>query len=242
MSILSRFNQTNLQQLALLIDPDKYDEQRFRLQIQAANRAKVDYIFLGGSLISNDGIGISIQLIKQLTDIPVAIFPGNGTHFHESTDAILFLSLISGRNPELLIGNHVHTAPLIKRKGVEAIPTGYILVESGRLTTAQYMSNTLPIPHDKADVAVATAIAGEMLGLKTIYLDAGSGADKPVSENMIRQVKANISLPLIVGGGIRDANTALLSANAGADIIVVGNAAEENPELLMDIAMKLHQY
>jgi putative glycerol-1-phosphate prenyltransferase len=154
--------------------------------------------------------------------------------------AILFLSLISGRNADLLIGNHVHVAPLIKAKKIEAIPTGYMLIESGKLTTAQYMSSTLPIPHDKADVAVATAIAGELLGLKVIYLDGGSGAENHVSQEMIARVKSNVNLPLIVGGGIRTVEDAKRIAEAGADLIVVGNAAEEKPDLILEMTNILH--
>ena len=165
----------------------------------------------------------------------MVIFPGNGTHLHKNADAILFLSLISGRNADLLIGNHVHVAPLIKAMKMESIATGYMLIESGKLTTAQYMSNTIPIPQNKADVAVATAIAGEMLGLKAIYMDAGSGADSPINSTMIEEVKAAINIPLIIGGGIRDTATAKRITDAGADIIVVGNAAEQNPEIIKKI-------
>jgi putative glycerol-1-phosphate prenyltransferase len=181
-----------------------------------------------------------MKIIKELTNIPVIIFPGNVTHLHDDADAVLFLSLISGRNPDLLIGNHIHVAPTLKRKGIETIPTGYMLIESGKITSAQYISNTIPIPREKPDIAIATAIAGELLGLKAIYMDAGSGADNTISENMIQQVKSNIDIPLIIGGGIRNANTAVNIAKAGADIIVVGNAAEENPELIIEISEQIH--
>ncbi|RLD45148.1 MAG: geranylgeranylglyceryl/heptaprenylglyceryl phosphate synthase [Bacteroidetes bacterium] len=240
MILLSSFKNFQKKKIAQLIDPDKLVESKLRLQIQAAEKAKVDYIFMGGSLISNNGIDLSMKIIKELTNIPVIIFPGNVTHLHDDADAVLFLSLISGRNPDLLIGNHIHVATTLKRKGIETIPTGYMLIESGKITSAQYMSNTLPIPHEKPDIAVATAVAGELLGLKAIYMDAGSGADKTISENMIQQVKSNIDIPLIIGGGIRTAETAVNIAKAGADIIVVGNAAEDNPELIIEISERIH--
>jgi putative glycerol-1-phosphate prenyltransferase len=151
-------------------------------------------------------------------------------------DAILLLSLISGRNPDLLIGKHVIAAPYLKRSGLEILPTGYMLIESGNSTTALYMSNSLPIPWNKDEIAVSTAIAGEMLGLKLIYMDGGSGADKPVSASMVRKVKQNISIPLVIGGGIRTPEAAAERFRAGADIIVVGNAIETDNSLLLKIA------
>lgn len=241
MSILRNIENSQKGQIAILIDPDKFDETMVTKQIDAAKKAEVDFIFLGGSLISNNAVQKSIDFIKAHCKIPLILFPGNGTHVSPNADAILFLSLISGRNADLLIGNHVHVAPWIKKQKLEAIPTGYMLIESGKLTTAQYMSNTIPIPHEKADIAVATAIAGELLGLKIIYLDGGSGAEKTVSTNMISKVKENVDIPLIVGGGIRSVETAVEIIKAGADIIVVGNAAEQNPELINEIAKAVHQ-
>lgn len=226
---------------ALLIDPDNCGEDTLKFRIDQANNALVDFIFVGGSLITKENMGNCLAEIRTNTDIPVVLFPGNGSHIHADADAILFLSLISGRNADLLIGNHVHSAPLLRKMNLETIPTGYMLVESGKLTTAQYMSGSLPIPHDKAEVAMATAVAGEMLGLKTIYMDAGSGAQMPISEKMIQSVKENISIPLIVGGGIRDVKTAEKIARAGADIIVVGNAIEDNPELILNFSETIHR-
>ncbi len=233
--IIDKFNISGNKKLSLLIDPDKFDKAKLLYQIDIANKSNVDFIFLGGSLITNNGLELSINLIKENTDIPVVLFPGDGTHIHKDADAILFLSLISGRNSDFLIGNQVHTATKIREMSLESIPTGYMLIESGKLTAAQYMSNTIPIPHGKSDIAVATAVAGEMLGLKTIYMDAGSGADMPISSSMISKVKAAIDVPLIIGGGIRDAKTAKRIADAGADIIVVGNAAEDNPDIILEI-------
>lgn len=226
---------------ALLIDPDNCGNQNIVDLIKQANLAGVDFIFVGGSLITQEHLGDCLSSIRENTSIPVILFPGNGSHVHSNADALFFLSLISGRNADLLIGNHVHSAPIIRQMNLETIPTGYILVESGRLTTAQYMSASIPIPYDKPDVAMATAIAGEMLGLKAIYMDAGSGAQMPISENMIRKVKENISVPLIVGGGIRETGAAIRAAKAGADIIVVGNAIEEKPQLIKDFADAIHQ-
>jgi len=240
MTILSSIQDFRKKKIAQLIDPDKLVESKLRIQIQNAKKAKVDFIFLGGSLISNNGITLSMNIIKELTNIPVIIFPGNVTHLHDDANAVLFLSLISGRNPDLLIGNHIHVATTLKRKGIETIPTGYMLIESGKITSAQYMSNTLPIPYKKPDIAIATAVAGELLGLKAIYMDAGSGADKSISKSMIQQVKSNIDIPLIIGGGIRNVETAVNIAKAGADIIVVGNAAEENPEIIIEISEQIH--
>ena len=233
--VIDSFISDNTKKLALLIDPDKFDQQLLLQQIDVANKSNVDYIFLGGSLITNDGVALSIKILKENTNIPIIIFPGDGTHIHKDADAILFLSLISGRNADFLIGNQVRTAANIKGMGIESIATGYMLIESGKITAAQYMSNTMPIPQNKSDIAVATAVAGEMLGLKSIYMDAGSGADNSISSNMIAKVKAAIDIPLIIGGGIRDAQTAKRIVDAGADIIVVGNAAENKPDIIKEI-------
>ncbi len=233
--VIDSFISYNTKKLALLIDPDKFDQQLLLQQIDVANKSNVDYIFLGGSLITNDGVALSIKILKENTNIPIIIFPGDGTHIHKDADAILFLSLISGRNADFLIGNQVRTAANIKGMGIESIATGYMLIESGKLTAAQYMSNTMPIPQYKSDIAVATAVAGEMLGLKSIYMDAGSGADNSISSNMIAKVKSAIDIPLIIGGGIRDAQTAKRIVDAGADIIVVGNAAENKPDIIKEI-------
>jgi putative glycerol-1-phosphate prenyltransferase len=149
--------------------------------------------------------------------------------------------MISGRNPELLIGQHVLAAPYLKASGLEVIPTGYLLIDGGTVTTAQYVSNTMPIPGGKGDIAACTAMAGEMLGLRLIYLDAGSGAARPVAPAMIRQVKESISVPLIVGGGIREPEQARHACQAGADVVVVGNALENDPSGYLEMARAIHQ-
>lgn len=223
-------------QLAVLIDPDKVSSENIIKIIELCNNSKVDFIFAGGSLIEGNGFESCMQLLKSSTNIPIVIFPGSVLQVSPNADAILLLSLISGRNPEMLIGNHVIAAPHIRRAGLEVISCGYLLIESGKLTSVVYMSNTTPIPCDKNDIAVCTAMAGEMLGHKLIYMDAGSGAEKHISSEMIKQVKANISIPLIVGGGIKTAETALELWNSGADVIVIGNACEQNPGLIEEVA------
>lgn len=168
-----------------------------------------------------------IQQIKSACDIPVILFPGSPSQVSRYADALLYLSLISGRNPELLIGQHVISAPFVKQSGLEIMPTGYMVVDGGAPTTVSYISNAAPIPADKAEIAMCTAMAGEMLGMKLIYMDAGSGAKQPITEQMIEKVARHIEVPLIVGGGITEAEKAYLNCKAGADVIVVGNAIEK---------------
>ena len=174
--------------------------------------------------------------IRRQCDIPLVLFPGNSFQLSWRADAILFLSLISGRNPELLIGQHVVAAPFLKMSPLEIISTGYILVDGGVTTAVQYMSNTYPIPAHKDDIAVCTALAGEMLGLKMMYLEAGSGAIRPVSESMIEAVRGAVSVPLLVGGGIRTPEKAAAKLRAGADVVVIGNAIEQDPGLIREMA------
>jgi len=223
-------------QFAVLIDPDNLTDERIISIVKIADQNHVDFFFVGGSLLVSQKLDECIKLIKDNCDIPVILFPGDSFHISPEAEAILFLSLISGRNPEMLIGKHVVAAPYLKKISVEVIPTGYMLVDSGKPTTVQYMSNTFPIPADKDDIAMCTALAAEMLGMKLIYLDAGSGAQQQVSASMIRKVKENISIPLIVGGGINTAEKAKLAADAGADVIVVGNAIENNFKLIAEIS------
>lgn len=232
-SILDKRAQ-GIKQLAILIDPDKFSPSNPIVDI--ANEAGVDYFFTGGSLLTNGNLEQCITEIKKQTDIPVVLFPGSTMQISSKADALLLLSLISGRNAEMLIGKHVVAAPMLKAAKLEVISTGYMLIESGRQTTVSYISNTTPIPADKDDVAICTAMAGEMLGLKMIYLEAGSGAINPVSESMISSVRENIEVPLIVGGGISSAAMARAACRAGADIIVVGNAAEKDAKVINEIA------
>ena len=227
-------------QLAVLIDPDKHQSDSLKALIHVAESCRVDVFFVGGSLLLDDTFEKTIETIKTHSKIPIYIFPGNNYRLSKKADGILFLSLISGRNAEYLIGQHVVAAPLLKEANIEVIPTGYLLIDGGKISTTSYMTQTVPIPNDKPDIAVATAMAGEMLGLKMMYLEAGSGAQQTVSEKIIRAVKKNISVPLIVGGGIRTASQAEEICKAGADILVVGNILEKNPEVLMEIALAVH--
>ena len=212
---------------SLQVDPDKHSIESLVRTARHANMYDVDFLLVGGSLVSSP-IDETIRILKSETDLPVIIFPGNILQISGLADGILLLCLISGRNPEYLIGNHVVAAPLLRRSGLEIIPTGYILIENGRSTSVEYISNTKPIPADKKDLAVATAMAGEMLGHKLLYLEAGSGAIEPVKTNLIAEVKKNIHIPLIVGGGIQHPDQIRKIFLAGADIIVVGTAFEND--------------
>ena len=226
--------------LAILIDPDKVSPTSVRTIAQLASMAKVDYLFVGGSLVVSDHLDECILSIKKICSIPVVLFPGSPSQLSRHADALLYLSLISGRNPELLIGQHVISAPFVKKSGLEIIPTGYMVIDGGAPTTVSYISNASPIPADKNDIALCTAMAGEMLGMKTVYMDAGSGAKKAISEEMILSVAQNIEVPLIVGGGIKDGEKAYLNCKAGADIIVIGNAIEKDASLINEMAAAVH--
>ena len=227
--------------MAVLIDPDfGQDEAVLERTVQNACMDKADLLFVGGSLLTSASFDRCVELVKRWSDKPVVLFPGSPAQLSRHADAVLFLSLISGRNPELLIGHHVTAAPTVKALGIEAVPTGYMLVDGGRPTTVSYVSQTVPIPHDKPGIAAATALAGELLGLRTIYLDTGSGAQRTVSPAMIAAVRQAVDLPLIVGGGIRDAATARALCDAGADVLVVGTAFEQDPELIFSMSEAVH--
>lgn len=221
--------------IALLIDPDKHNVPGLIATVYAANEAGVKVIFVGGSLLSTE-IDTTVEIIKKHTDIPVFLFPGSIMQISSKADALLFLSMVSGRNPEYLIGNHVLAAPYIRKTKLEVIPTGYILIEGGATTSVEYISNTKPIPSAKTDIIVSTAMASEMLGHKLIYLESGSGALNHVPPNVIAEVKRNISVPLIVGGGINTPEKFKVVAEAGADIVVVGTAVENNIANLSKLA------
>lgn len=234
---LNKKRAAGLKSFALLIDPDKIqDSGKLVKLINIAVENKVDYFFVGGSLLTGNNLHNVIELVKNNSQLPVVLFPGSTMHIDVSADAVLFLSLISGRNPELLIGQQVIAAPVLKRSNLEILPTGYLLIGADNQTTVSYMSNTVPIPADKYSVAVCTAMAGEMLGLKLIYMDAGSGAKYPINSRMIASVRRSIDVPLIIGGGINSVEKALTSLKAGADMLVVGNGIEENPNLLIEVS------
>lgn len=225
---------------AVLIDPDKVNKPMLDELIRLSVSAKVDYLLVGGSLVISNHLDECVQHIKQHCNIPVILFPGSPSQISKYADALLYLSLISGRNPELLIGQHVVSAPFVKQSGLEIMPTGYIVVDGGAPTTVSYISNASPVPADKNEIAMCTAMAGEMLGMKLIYMDSGSGAKRPISESMIEAVAKNISTPLIIGGGITDPEKAYLNCKAGADVIVVGNAIEKNVSLIKEMSDAVH--
>ncbi len=238
--LLQNNHRLQKRQFAVLIDPDEVDEPALKQLVRVAVDCGVDYFFVGGSLVVGNYLGHTIQYLRAHSNIPVVIFPGSIQQVNPNADALLFLSLISGRNPELLIGNHVLAAPYIKRSGIEAIPTGYILIDGGAPTTVSYISNTNPIPHDKKEIAISTAMAGELLGMKTIYMDAGSGAKRNISPEMIKAVASSINIPLIIGGGVRTPETAYELSSAGADVVVVGNAIEKDASLIKEISLAIH--
>lgn len=219
--------------VALLLDPDKAKGESLQNILKTANKSKTDYIFAGGSLTFTS-IDKLIVEIRKLCSIPVILFPGNLLQLTLKADVILLLSLISGRNPELIIGNHVIAAPHLKDVKEKLVSVGYILISCGKKTSVEYISQTEAIPCDKPEIAVATALAGEMLGLQMIYLEAGSGASNPVPVNLVKAVRQNISIPLAVGGGIKNKDEVEETFNAGADLIILGNACEKNPGLLTE--------
>lgn len=221
--------------LAILIDPDRSDEKQLVKLCREAKRCKADFFLIGGSLLVNGNLGTTLTTLKKNTDIPLLLFPGNALQVHPRADGILLLSLISGRNPELLIGQHVQAAPMLKKSKLEIIPTGYILVDGGKPTTVSYITQTQPIPANKPEIAACTALAGEQLGLRCIYLEAGSGAENPVHPDMIAAVKQELGIPLIVGGGLRTAKQVEDAWHAGADVVVIGTAIENDPDFLKSL-------
>lgn len=238
-SIIER-KQCNRKSFAVLIDPDKVNSKSIDHLVNLALTAKVDYFLVGGSLVISNYLDECIQQIKSNSDIPVILFPGSPAQISKYADALLYLSLISGRNPELLIGQHVVSAPVVKQSGLEIMPTGYMVIDGGAPTTVSYISNAAPLPSDKNEIAMCTAMAGEMLGMKLIYMDAGSGAKRAVSASMIEKVSSCIDVPLIIGGGITTPEMAYMSCKAGADIIVVGNAIEKDASLITEMAAAIH--
>jgi len=246
MSILSNLEvryREGKRSLAVLIDPDKVDDfSSLQQLIRLANESCIDWIMVGGSLVLTNNLSEIIQHIREEVQIPVVLFPGSPLQIAPGADGILLLSLISGRNPDLLIGHHVQAAPLLKNLGMEILPTGYMLINSGKTTSVAYVSNTVPIPDDKYALAACTAMAGEMLGLKVLYLDAGSGAEKEISPRMISAVRKAVSLPIMVGGGIDTPEKVSSALQAGADLVVVGNVLEKKPEVLTAMAERVYDW
>ena len=227
----------NQKGVALLIDPDKMrDEKSVKELAELIRHTEISAVLVGGSLMVSDHFRQCVSWAKQHIEKPIVIFPGSPEQISEEADAILLLSLISGRNPELLIGNHVQAAPRLAKSKLEIISTGYMLIDCGKSTTASYISQTFPIPYNKPEIAAVTAMAGEMIGMKCMYLDGGSGAVQPVSTAMIKAVRDAVETPIIVGGGIRHEDQVREAFLAGADLVVVGTAIEENPEMLFALS------
>ncbi len=220
--------------LAVLLDPDNLDEPGLLHLLKLSEEHPVDYFFVGGSLVLSSHQAALIVLIKAHSAVPVLLFPSHSLHLDGPADGVLLLSLISGRNPDFLIGQHVVAAPRLRASGLQLLSTGYMLVDSGRATTASYMSGTAPLPHDKPGIAACTALAGEQLGLKLMYLDGGSGAQHPVSAAMIAAVREAVTTPLLVGGGLNTGEKVYAALAAGADVVVVGNHIEADPSFLAE--------
>ncbi|TPE42762.1 geranylgeranylglyceryl/heptaprenylglyceryl phosphate synthase [Pontibacter mangrovi] len=233
---------TGRKHFAVLLDPDNLTEASCLHLIALSETHAVDFFFVGGSLITSQNQSGLIRLLKQHSSVPVILFPSSSQHIDTQADGILLLSLISGRNPDFLIGQHVISAPTLKASGLQVYPTGYMLIDTGRQTTASYMSGTAPIPYDKPAIAASTAMAGELLGLQYIFLDGGSGAMQPVSAEMVAAVRQAVELPIIVGGGIDTTQKAAAILNAGADVVVVGNHIEKNPGFLAEVSSLVASY
>ncbi len=234
LSIIEKAREEGRTLLSILVDPDKAAEEHLEKIVESSENQS-DIFFVGGSLVTELKLDQTIDGLKKRSKKPVVLFPGSLLQISNKADALLFLTLISGRNPELLIGHHVVAAPMIRKTQLEVMPVGYMLIDGGKPTTASYMSHTSPIPANKPEIAVCTAMAGEMLGLKLLYLDAGSGAENPVSAEIISAVREATDLPIIVGGGIRTAEQAGKAAKAGATVVVVGNALEKDPGLISQL-------
>lgn len=226
---------------AVLLDPDNLTVSACERLIFLSHTYSIDYFFVGGSLVTTPNQAPLISLLKQKSKIPVILFPSSSLHIDAQADGILLLSLISGRNPEFLIGQHVISAPIIKASQLQILPTGYILVDSGRPTTASYMSGSMPLPRDKPNIAASTALAGEQLGLHLIFLDAGSGAQNPVPAPIITAVRQVVEIPIIVGGGLNTPEKIMTALEAGADMIVVGNEIENNPDFICTAATAIKE-
>lgn len=221
---------------AVLIDPDDIQPEKIVELAKRCNAAHVDLVLFGGSLMLSDHMELCINAFKSVSAIPVILFPGSPAQVCKAADALLFLSLVSGRNAELLIGQQVVSAPIVKASGLEVLSTGYILVDGGVPTTVSYMSHSAPVPRNKPDIALCTAWAAELMGQSIIYMDAGSGAEFPISTEMIRKVSRNIEIPLIVGGGIKDVQGVRAAFEAGAQVVVVGNAIEKDFSLVEEMS------
>jgi putative glycerol-1-phosphate prenyltransferase len=234
--------ETNHKMLAVLLDPDQCRGSVLASTVAALKSNTPDFIFVGGSHTLTASVDSLIELLKDEVKTSVVLFPGNVSQFSMHAHALLYLSLLSGRNAEFLIGQHLSSSIAIKQSNIEVIPTGYLLVDGGKPSSVEYISNTRPIPRDKNEIALSTAVAGELLGMRLIYLEAGSGANIPVPTEMIEYVSGGLSLPLIVGGGIKTTEQLTAAYDAGADIVVVGNAFETDPARIADFVQCVHAY
>lgn len=219
---------SNQKLLAILIDPDKIDLNNAKILIEKINQSPATHIFIGGSLVKTNILDELISKIKENCDLPIVLFPGNPSQISSKADAILFLTLISGRNPDYLIEHQVNAVPILKKTNLEVISTGYILIESGTGTAVERVSKSKPLARNNPKYILQTAQAGELLGNKLVYLEAGSGADYPVSKEIIKLVSQNIEIPLIVGGGIVDLQGIQKAYDSGADLVVIGTAFEKD--------------
>lgn len=226
--------------IAVLLDPDKAEREFLEGICKRGNEIKVDLFLIGGSLLTDGDLEQTISIVKENTDIPVVLFPGSSSQISNKADGILFLSLLSSRNPEMLIGQQVVAAPYLRKSNLEVISTAYLLIDSGSQTTASYMSNSNPIPSNKAEIAASTALAGEYMGMSLIYMDGGSGAEKPIPTEMIQKVSSYTTKPIVVGGGLNSIEKVKNAFTGGADMVVVGNALESKPDFLSDLKSLLH--
>ena len=243
MSVFLNLNQTIKQKgsaYAVLIDPDRKNINLFDQNVRVGNDSNVDAFFVGGSLMMDSESNNRVANIKEVSEIPLILFPGGVGQLSQHYDAMLFMSVISGRNSHYLIGEQVIAAPIVKDLGIETIATGYILLDGGACSTVEFMSGTRPIPINRTDIIIAHALAGQYLGMEVIYLESGSGAQSPVTKDVVTAVKEAINIPIIVGGGIKSPETASELVKAGASIIVTGTITEKDSSLMSEIADAVH--
>ena len=230
----------NQKLLAVLIDPDKFQLNHTKSFIDKVNKSIATHIFVGGSEVKKSQTETLVSEIKKFTELPIILFPGDVTQITDEANALLFLSLISGRNPDYLIGKHVQSISRLEKLSLEVIPTGYILIENGKETAVQRVTGTMPLSRKDIDIIAHTAKAGEFLGMKLIYLEAGSGAIHPITSDIISYVKNKIQIPLIVGGGIRTKNELEIAFNSGADLVVIGTAFEDDNNFFEELMQKVN--
>jgi phosphoglycerol geranylgeranyltransferase len=222
--------------IALLIDPEKVtSEEKLRQSLELSARSGIELLLVGGSTVTREQINRTVSFIKKNSQLPVIIFPGSSQQISHAADALLYLSLISGRNPDYLIGHHVNSANELFHSNLEVIPTGYVLIDGGKMTSVAYVSQTTPIPREQINIVRSTCMAGLLLGQKILYLDAGSGANHPVPSALIEEI-SSLGAPLIIGGGIRTIEALEEAHSSGANVVVIGNHVEEHLDFLLDIA------